>query len=133
MEEEQIGGREDNPKSHVVTVEDLRDERMFTPKQQFEETYNFQDHVVHRANKKGTYKRKKEDRKSLTARGTEETKIVEHKRQVPEEVEVDNLSPKKLKLLEGHNNGEGMTEEDDGGMELYNVMAGLPGQSRLTK
>lgn len=121
------GDREDNLKSHVLLANVLSDERMLTPKQQLGKVHAYHDMFVHMTNKKGTYKRKKEGRNPLTVVGAEQAGTVERKPQLPEEIEVDNLSPKKLKLLEGLNIGDGMTEEDDGEMEFYNVKAGLPG------
>jgi len=105
----------------------LSDERMPSPKQQLDEVHAYQDMFVHMTNKKGIYKRKKEGRNPLTVVGAEQAGTVERKRQLPEEIEIDNLSPKKLKLREGINIGDGMTEEDDGEMGFYNVKAGLPG------
>jgi hypothetical protein len=121
------GDREDNLKPHVLLAKVLSDERMLTPKQQLDEVHAYQYMFVHLTNKKGTYKKKKEGRNPLTVVGAEQAGTVERKRQLPEEIEVDNLSPKKLKLREGINIGDGMTEEDDGEMGFYNVKAGLPG------
>jgi len=95
MDIEQTGGHRDfNEKLHVLMVDGLIDETTFIPGQQLEAVHTIEDPADHRTEKKGTYRRKRDDRKSMLVVGTEQAGVIERKRQLPVEIEVDNLSPK---------------------------------------
>jgi len=83
--------------------------------------------------KKGTYKKRRNERKGSGGEAVAQGGSAERKRQVPEEIDVDSLSLKKLKWARDLSIKEDLSRVGEGDLDLLHEKAGLQEQFRPAK